>query len=364
MGKNKILIVDDQPNNLKVISSILSKKYKLFVANSGGKALKILEVEMPDLILLDIMMPGMNGYDVCKKLKDNDETKDIPVIFLTAKAETEDIVRGFELGAVDYITKPFEISEVKVRINNHIRMENAKQELKKINAEKDKFFSIIAHDLKSPFGALIGMLELISKDFEMFSEEELKEISSDLYTSAQGVYKLLENLLEWSRVQRKSVTFFPVQSNIYLIAENIIKILSMQASNKKIELINNIPEHQKAFCDENMVSTIIRNLVSNAIKFTSEKGSVTISSEDSGDYVRTEVKDTGIGMSEEDMDKLFKIDAHHTTRGTSDEKGTGLGLILCKEFVEMNGGEISVESKPGEGTNFSFTLPKEKLSGK
>lgn len=358
MEKNKILIVDDQPNNLKVISSILSKKYKLYVANSGEKALKILDVELPDLILLDIMMPGMNGYEVCDHLKNDNRTKDIPIIFLTAKSETDDIVHGFEKGAVDYITKPFKIKEVEVRINNHIRMENAKQELQRLNAEKDKFFSIIAHDLKSPFGALLGMLELISKDFEMFSDEEIKEISNDLYNSAQGVYKLLENLLEWSRIQRKSIKFNPVHSNIYLVADNILQILYMQAKNKDIHLVNELPEDLKAYCDENMASTIIRNLVSNAIKFTDAGGSVTLSSQEENGMVRISISDTGIGMNEEDLNKLFRIDVHHTTRGTSDEKGTGLGLILCKEFVEINGGEINVNSEVGKGTTFAFTFPR------
>jgi two-component system, sensor histidine kinase and response regulator len=360
MEKNRILIVDDQPNNLKVISSILSKQYKLFVANSGEKALKILEVEMPDLILLDVMMPNMDGYQVCEILKQDERTKDIPIIFLTAKNELEDIVKGFDLGAVDYITKPFKIREVEVRIKNHIRLENAKIELRDLNAEKDKFFSIIAHDLKSPFGALIGMLELMSKNFEIFTEEELKETSKELYSSAQGVYKLLENLLEWSRIQRKTISFNPVHSNIYLIANNIVQILNMQAKNKSILLVNELPENLTAYSDENMVSTILRNLVSNAIKFTRPQGQVRITSEVKDGYVCISVTDNGIGMKEDDMSKLFRIDVHHTTKGTSDEKGTGLGLILCKEFVEINGGQISLESKQGEGTTFTFSLPLRK----
>jgi two-component system sensor histidine kinase/response regulator len=293
MERNKILIVDDQPNNLKVISSILSENYKLFVANSGEKAFKILEVEKPDLILLDIMMPGMDGYEVCERLKLNENMKDIPIIFLTAKSELEDIVKGFELGAVDYITKPFKIKEVEVRIKNHIRLENAKEELRELNAEKDKFFSIIAHDLKSPFGALIGMLELMSKNFELFTEEELRDTSKELYNSAQGVYKLLENLLEWSRIQRKSINFHPTESNTYLIVKNITQILGMQASNKSIELVNELPEYLITYSDENMISTVIRNLVSNAIKFTNPGGQVKISSYQKEGFAYISISDNG-----------------------------------------------------------------------
>lgn len=371
-NKDLILIVDDQPNNLKVISSVLSDKYSISVANSGENALKILNKVTPQLILLDIMMPGMNGFEVCEKLKANDGTKEIPVIFLTAKTEISDLVKGFNYGAVDYITKPFNATEVKVRINNHLSLAHAKsqikaqkkdlqeknQALKKLMSEKDKFFSIIAHDLKSPFSGLLGMLELMNDEGTELTEEETKKLLPALLKNAENVYALVENLLEWSRLQRNEREVNSEKINPQEVVNEALGYLEAIANQKQITLINEVNENHAVFADRMMFNTILRNLISNALKFTKEGGKVTVASEPEADgKVTFSVTDTGIGMDSKTINEVFSIDKNVSKPGTNNEQGTGLGLILCKEFIELQKGEIRIKSKVNEGTCISFTLP-------
>lgn len=385
--QGSILVVDDQPNNLKVISSVLNEDYNLSIANSGIKALKILEISKPDLILLDVMMPEMDGYEVCIKIKKIDVLKDIPIIFLTAKADIDDIIKGFDLGAVDYITKPFNIKEVRVRINNHLSLARAKNtileqkielesqnlilekaqiELKnknlqliKTNTEKDKFFSIIAHDLKSPFSGLLGLLEMmINKDSD-FSFKERQEIFSLLFDSAKNVYSLIENLLQWSRIQQGAIKFNPSISNLHDLSNVVISLVELKLKEKNIKIINKLPENLVLKIDEMMISTIIRNLITNAIKFSFENSKIIIDYEKNHNNHVFKIIDNGTGIEKDIFEKLFKIDAHITSIGTNNEKGTGLGLILCKEFIEKHKGEIWVTSEVNKGSVFYFTLPIE-----
>lgn len=377
--KDVILVVDDQPANLKVISGVLSNKYALSVANSGERALKILEVLKPGLILLDVMMPEMDGFEVCKRIKANKSTSEIPVIFLTAKTETEDIVKGFEYGAVDYIFKPFNANEINVRIQNHLKLSNAKrliaeqnaelekikEELEKTNlalkktvAEKDKFFSIIAHDLKTPFNGLLGLLGILTEEKQTISEKSRDEMLATLYQSTKNVFSLIENLLEWSRTQRKAVSFSPKRIRPYDIVASVKSLLDAKLNMKNIVFANNIASMLEIDADEMMLSTVFRNLVSNALKYTPRNGTITISAAtETPGMISFRITDNGMGMTKETMDKLFKLDTHISLPGTENERGTGLGLLLCKEFVEMHHGTISVKSEEHKGTEFTVNLP-------
>ncbi len=376
-SKQLILAVDDQPNNLKVLSSVLNKTYSLSLANNGKMALKILDKIKPDLILLDIMMPEMDGFETCKEIKAKPEFADVPVIFLTARTEIEDVVKGFELGAVDYITKPFNISELRVRINNHISLFNAKkkideqkkelenknaelvaseQNLTKANNEKDKFFSIIAHDLKSPFSGLNGLLYILVADKDKIDDEERDDIIDSLYKSSKNVYSLLENLLEWSRIQKGAINLYPENTRPFEIIKVLKDLLSVQSSEKEISVETDIREDLVIIADQMMLNTIFRNLISNALKFTPDGGKIKSDYRKIDGYHQFSVEDNGIGMSDKIKSRLFKIDEKVTSLGTNNEKGTGLGLILCKEFVEMHGGKIWVESEVGKGTTFYFTI--------
>ncbi len=238
------------------------------------------------------------------------------------------------------------------------QLRESEEGLREANITKDKFFSIIAHDLKNPLQAIILSSDLLMNKFKAMTGEQLLELISNIHRSGNHLANLLQNLLQWARTQTGKIDFSPERVNIQLITADCINLLAEQAHVKQIFVYSSLVENTFVTADPHMLSTIIRNLLGNAIKFTAENGSIVISGEDHGDYMEVSVKDTGIGISNEDIDKLFRIDVNHTTIGTSKEKGTGLGLILTKEFVEMNHGRIWVESELNTGSKFTFTIPK------
>ena len=242
-----------------------------------------------------------------------------------------------------------------------ILIESEKQ-LQNVNAMKDKFFSIIAHDLKNPFNAILGFSNLLYEAYDNFDEKQRKTFIKNICEASEGTFKLLQNLLEWSRTQTGNIEFNPV--NVYLnplIKENISVIKSV-ADNKNIKISTTIPPRTKVFADENMIKTVIRNLLSNAIKFTESEGEVYISATKNEEFIEICVADTGIGVDNKNLKRLFRIDDQYKTIGTEEEQGSGLGLILCKEFVEKNGGQIWAESELGKGSKFKLTLPAHKTT--
>ncbi len=252
---------------------------------------------------------------------------------------------------------------VKKRSNIDLTCRNAEindqnRKLEELNATKDKFFSIISHDLKGPLNSLTSFSSLLINHTAHLSKEEIQMLAKDLDKSVKGLFSLLENLLEWSRSQSGNIELKPESLDLNDLINQSKHLLSKTAESKNIEIQTTEYYNISVHADRNSVSTVIRNLMSNALKFTPEGGQVRIEATESSNMVMISVHDNGVGMSEEVMDKLFRIDKKHTTKGTANEKGTGLGLILCKEFVEKNGGTIAVESREGEGSIFSFTLPK------
>jgi signal transduction histidine kinase len=230
------------------------------------------------------------------------------------------------------------------------------EELKQLNATKDKFFSIIAHDLKSPFQAFLNLNTFLVKRIDRYNKQEIAEVITEVGNTAENLFKLLENLLSWSRIQMGKTEFAPNRFPVAQLVDLTLEVLSTAATHKKINLETRIPETVFVYADPNMFSTILRNLVSNAIKFTTTGGTVCITAKQEGAITEIAVSDTGVGIKEKDLAKLFRIDLNHSTPGTADEKGTGLGLILCKEMVDKHQGEIGVESKPGFGTTFYIRL--------
>lgn len=239
----------------------------------------------------------------------------------------------------------------------NVQLVNSEKELKNLNSSKDKFFSIIAHDLRSPFTSLLSFSEFLIEDLDELSKEEITSFATKIHESASTVFKLLENLLNWSRIQTGKMICSPIKFNISSRVNAAIKLLANNIENKDITVSNLIDTSFSVHADEDMVFSVIQNLLSNAVKFTNRGGTIDFKSSRAEELILIEIADTGVGISERDLDLLFRIDAHHTTYGTEDEKGSGLGLILCKEMIERNNGWITIKSKPGEGTSITFALP-------
>ncbi|WP_236614019.1 tetratricopeptide repeat-containing sensor histidine kinase [Nafulsella turpanensis] len=240
--------------------------------------------------------------------------------------------------------------------NSTIHQQNT--ELQELNATKDKFFSIISHDLKGPLNSLTAFSGMLIKHTDALTKEEIQSLAKDLDKSLKNLLSLLENLLEWSRSQTGIMELKPTNLKLRSLVRSNIDLLQKMADNKNISIITNVPEHLQAFAGENQMNTVLRNLISNALKFTKAGGLVTISAKEWKDVIEVVVEDTGVGISPEALQKLFKIEYKHSSPGTANEKGTGLGLMLCKEFIQQNGGELQVESKEGKGSTFRFTVPK------
>lgn len=236
------------------------------------------------------------------------------------------------------------------------------EELKELNASKDKFFSIIAHDLKSPFHGLLGLTRMVVEEYESMSETEVRSYMKIIKDSTESTYKLIENLLEWSRLESGRMKYNPALQNMFMIVEDTRTLLNQNARVKNINLRNKL-DHQSFVCgDDTMLQSLVQNLISNAIKFTPAGGNIEVSENRYDNYIEFIVMDSGVGIKKEDIEKLFRIDVSFTTKGTQNEKGTGLGLALCKEIVNIHGGNIKVESKLGEGTKIIFTLNKPKAN--
>jgi two-component system, sensor histidine kinase and response regulator len=371
--KYTVLIVDDLAENIQVLSNMLYERgVNIAIAQSGHEALQIAAKKAPDLILLDIMMPDMDGFAVCEQLQQQPQTCPIPIIFLTARVQPEDVVKGFACGAVDYVTKPFNSAELLSRVFTHLELKRARdtitaqnqrlaeqnQLLHEANISKDKFFSILAHDLRNPFNALLALTTLLKDEWSHYGPDEITRYLDRIQQAAERSYTLLENLLEWSRSQAGRLRFTPQKVSVNMLVDESIRVLEHQAHVKNIAVSVNVPEHLEVQADVKMLTTIVRNLLSNAIKFTPPGGRVIIDGQAGDDGVRVCVRDTGVGIKPGALAQLFRIDAHHTTTGTADERGSGLGLILCKEFTDRHGGALQVHSEPGAGSTFTVILPQ------
>ena len=358
MQKPLILIVDDTPKNIQLLSNILHDKgYNICISTSGVRAIESVNTEVPDLILLDIQMPGMDGFETFTALKLNPRSKDIPIIFLTAVVEPEKILQGFELGAVDYITKPFNIPELTARVATHIEIKRSREKLRELNATKDKLFSIISHDLRSSLGTVLSFSDLLLENVERYPLEKIRKFASTIYQSSKNTFELLENLLDWSRLQTEQITKKIEKQNLNDTVSNVVQLYIEVAKIKHITIQNNIPPDVFIFCDIDMTKTVLRNLILNALKFTDFHGKVTLNSLENDSEIEIHVSDDGVGIIAENIPFLFSIDKNISTLGTNKEKGTGLGLMLCKDLIDKQGGKIWVESEPGKGSTFKFSLP-------
>ena len=365
----KILIVDDVMSNVLLLKVLLTnEKFAIATASNGRQALEQVEKENPDLVLLDVMMPDMSGFEVAQHLKSNPNTADIPIIFLTALNSTADIVKGFQVGANDFISKPFNKEELIIRVTHQISLVAAKrlilsktEELQRTIAGRDKLYSVIAHDLRSPMGSIKMVLNMLILNLP--SEKigaEMYELLTMANQTTEDVFSLLDNLLKWTKSQIGKLNVVYQDVDLVEVTDGVIEIFSMVASLKKIRIREMKPEKMMVIADIDMLKTVVRNLLSNAIKFSKENSEVLVKMEEVDGMAVVSVQDYGCGISEEGQKKLLHTDTHFSTFGTNNEEGSGLGLLLCKDFVVKNGGKLWFTSKEGEGSIFSFSIPVKK----
>ncbi len=367
-----ILVVDDVVSNVLLLRVLLTnEKFKVITASNGREALSQAVNAHPDLILLDVMMPEMNGFEVAEKLKSDSETQNIPIIFLTALNTTADIVKGFKVGANDFISKPFNKEELVIRVNHQISLIAAKriilrqtEELRKTIMGRDKLYSVIAHDLRSPMGSIKMVLNMLilSLPEEQIGKEMFGMLSM-ANQSTEDVFALLDNLLKWTKSQIGKLNVVYQDFDIVENIASVIEIFNLVAGVKNIKVSFPVREKIEVHADIDMMKTIMRNLLSNAIKFSYNDSEIQVNARIEGDMVEVSVKDSGKGMSEEDQKKLLNTETHFSKYGTNNEEGSGLGLLLCLDFAQKNGGRLWFESEEGKGSTFFFSVPLKGAKG-
>jgi len=335
-----ILEINDEAVNVYGFSrkELVNKSIKLLVPNKTNE-------KIDELIKLCIKGELVRDVEVLRRKKNGNE---IPVL-MTLSLLTDEKNKPFGIASI--------ASDITKQKNIEKELTKSKAAAEKSNATKDKFLKIISHDLKSPFNSIIGFSDLLSTQYDSFDDLQRKDFIRNINTSSLDAYKLLENLLTWARTQTDGIIINKKNLNIKKLVDTSISSYLSNADSKNISVINNVQPELNISIDENTALTFIRNIVSNAIKFTNKGGSVTIDSHVNENSINLHITDTGVGMSPEVIDNLFKIDKTISTKGTNNEKGTGLGLILCKEFIERNGGSISVKSEKNKGSEFIISLP-------
>ena len=386
----RILLVDDTPENIDVLNEILID-YKRSIALNGQQALKIAQSEKkPDLILLDIMMPGMDGYETCEKLKGHPLTFDIPVIFTTALGELKDKVKGFELGAVDYITKPFEPEELLKRVETHLtiarlrkdlkswsnkleekvtertnelrevnmQLSLAKEEVEKSDKLKSEFLAQMSHEIGTPLNSLLLSTEMIAQEFEGKMDDEIKVLFDSIQVTGKRIFRTVKLIMNMSQIKSGSYKLTPENINLDNVIGNVVDNYRTSAKNKNISLkYSNRINNTNTVIDRYSVIQIVDNLLDNALKYT-ERGEVeiTLSGNNKGSLLLS-VRDTGIGIGEDYQSKIFDIFSQEQYGYERSYDGNGLGLPLVKGFCELNNLELDFESIKGTGTVFRVTIP-------
>lgn len=358
-----VLVVDDQPRNLQLVAAVLKGAYRLLIADSAEKAIRAAKEKHPNLILMDVMMPEMSGYEAAVLLKADASTKDIPIIFLTAKGETDDVIQGFQAGGVDYILKPFVRQELLQRVETHVKIDIQRREILEktakldyLNEEKTKLLSVLSHDLRNLIGGNMGLLQILESDFDELTPEEAKEFIGMISASNTQTFNLMDDLLSWIKSQNKELRLVKVPILVHPLVDEIVALFRNQLRQKRITIELDCPGGVVITADQNMFETVMRNLINNAIKFSRSDSIIRLSVVLDDGFVRFAVQDHGVGMSPEKMSRIW-VSAFESEPGTAGERGSGVGLNLCKTYVENHGGQIWVESEVGVGTTFHFTIP-------
>jgi signal transduction histidine kinase len=358
-AKSRILVVDDISKNLQVVGTMLRNEgYEVMPAGSGAQALDRVRVRLPDLILLDLMMPEMDGLEVCQRLKTDPATGQIPIIFLTASNEMEHLMKGFQAGAVDYITKPFNAPELLARVRTHLELKHARQRLREMNEEKNEFMGIAAHDLRNPLSAIKGYSEMMIEDAQALQHRELEENGRRVLETAARMAEMVQNLLDANRIERGEMQLHLARTDLAAAVAAVLETQRPRAATKQQTLHwQNDAGAVLVLADSFVLAQVIENLVSNAVKYSPLGKNIFVRLKKPAQGGRVEVQDEGPGLSAEDQKKLFGKFARLTAKPTGGEHSTGLGLSIVKKMVEAMNGKVWCESDPGHGATFIVEFP-------
>ncbi|MDR0273660.1 MAG: response regulator [Clostridiales bacterium] len=353
--RHKIVLVDDDMTNLRMGRDLLKEFYQVYPAPSGAKLFEILENITPALILLDIEMPEMNGYEVLKKLKSHSEYSNISVILLTSKSDEHSETKGFDLGAVEFVSKPFSAPVLLRRISHQLRVFDLMAELKTASESKSLFLANMSHEIRTPMNAIIGLTELM---LNAPQSEQNRSYLNDINTSSHALLGIINSILDFSKIEAGKIELIPTDYDFKKLLENLSRSFEMIAAQKSIRFIleeeGEIPQYLLG--DDIKIRQILTNICGNAMKFTN-KGHVKLHVSSDSKKIFLRISDTGVGISKDALPKLFTAFSQADTLKNRNIVGTGLGLTISNSFVELMGGEISVDSVYGEGTTFTIVLP-------
>jgi len=364
MYTDTILIIDDNPQNIDVLFQLLAEhEFEVLIAEDGQDGLQSAQRENPSLILLDVMMPGIDGFETCRRLKQNPETKEIPVIFMTALSEIESKIRAFEIGAVDYVTKPFQREEVLARINAHLTIRRLQQELEQknqyletLNQEKNEFLGIAAHDLKNPLSAIQGLAEMIKSDVldeDECEKEKVVQSATDIYLGARHMFELIINLLDINKIESGKISLYFQIVDLGALVKQLVKSYEERALAKRLTFQLHIPtEPCLVKLDEDVTWQVLDNLLSNAVKYSPFEKKIFIQLNKTEHAVQCMIQDEGAGLSPSDQKQLFTKFKRLTPRPTNREHSTGLGLYIVKKLIDAMNGKVWCESTVGKGSSF------------
>ena len=365
-GIPNIIVVDDTPANLQLLSGMLKERgYKVRPVPSGKLALQAAKNDPPDLILLDIMMPDMDGYEVCERLKADEKLRDISVIFISALNETMDKVRAFGAGGVDYVTKPFQFEEVNARVSTHLELQRQRRKLKenyeqlrRLEEMRDNLVHMIVHDLRSPLMGISGFLDLaLELEKETLTEDGLDYLQT-AKRSTTAVTDMVNAVLDVSKMEAGEMKLHLAECDLVHIAADLIS--GMQSLKEAREIVLEAPPQPvTVVADGDLLLRVIQNLLGNALKFTPSDGWIRLGIEPDEKGVWVKVRDNGPGIPAEYRERIFEKFGQVEARANRQKFSTGLGLTFCKLAVEAHGGSIGVDSEVGKGSMFWFVLPKE-----
>lgn len=355
----RILVVDDQPTNIQVLGSALGALgHEIIPACDGLTALKRLALRPPDLILLDFLMPGMDGCEVCRQLKENPEWKDIPVIFLSAADDKDFIVRALEAGGVDYITKPFNQAELISRVRTQLVLKSASDRLKQLAEDKDELLGMLAHDMNNYLGGMNMSAELLQEGIDRLKDERLAKLSGNILQSTAQLLSFMKEFLA-NAATDYGFTPAPTPLNLVDVARGVVQQYQETARRKKIEIRTDFPPRESVvLADASALDQVLDNLLSNAIKFSPAGRRVYVSVGLAERQVECVIRDEGPGFTAEDKARMFRRYGRLSARPTGGEPSTGLGLSIVRKLVQAMNGELSCESSQGQGAAFSIRLPQ------